>query len=453
MEMKRVRVMLYVFLGVLIVNLAGCNLPTVSHDVGPGPPVYEQFVSDCKTDGLVEPGELIQPVPGCDSWEINRYERPFNAGTQDEYYPDLDILYAELGRDNTWFYLSLALEDVSEDTEKLDGSYGIEIDWDRDGRGDILIAVETPGKYQEESWSVLGVQVWTDNNDDVGNTVPREPDLPYLGDGYNILAFNQGDGSDPDAAWARAFLGKPAVAELAFKSNLLENPDEFVWWVWSDQGVANPAGFDYHDTFENEEAGDANDYMPYFPSNQVYELDNTCAALWGLPPDDDPNLCINDPNYALFEPPPDRPTATPTGTDSVTETPTGTLLTPTETPTSTLLTRTITATGTLLTPTDTLDIPLYTFSPTPLTETPTRTPYYPCDFDCDCEPEQGENPNNCSHDCPDHCGNDECDCGETKYTCSDDCGRPPCTCGDGYCNGSCGEDDANGNNYCKEDCS
>jgi len=41
----------------------------------------------------------------CDSWEINRYERPFNAETQDEYYPDLDILEAELGQSDGWEFL------------------------------------------------------------------------------------------------------------------------------------------------------------------------------------------------------------------------------------------------------------------------------------------------------------------------------------------------------------
>jgi len=488
MEKIRIGGKTFVCLGVLVLVLAGCNLPFASHAVMPGTPVYSQFVMDCNTGDLVEaaePGELIQPIPGCDSWEINRYERPFNAVAQDEYYPDLDVLYAELGKDGTWFYLNLAVNDANADTGQLGGTYGIEIDWDRDGRGDMLVAVETPGKYAENNdWSVLGVQVWKDSNNDVGNAKPKEPDLPYEGNGYDLLVFNQGDGDDPDAAWARAVLKHSAYVEMAFKVDLLENPEEFVWWVWSDEGVVNPGGFDYHDTYDNQQAGDANDYLPYFPSNQVYELDNTCASLWGLPPDDDPSLCINDPNFAFFQPP-DRllHDCPPLDFDAFMtlfySTYVGPPLTSAQehkiyelykfvlgcgdlsgTPTPTLpdfLTKT--PTGTLLTPTETLKTPLDTFTPTPpsrtptptlITVTPTSTRYVPCDFDCTCEPEQGENANNCPKDCGKNCGDGVCECFETQYNCPKDCGKPPCECGDGYCDSSCGEDDQR--HFCKEDC-
>jgi hypothetical protein len=473
MEKIKVCGKLAAFLGLMVIILSGCNYPTaVLHLVEPGTPVYETLLLDCSTAGLVEPGELIQPAAGCDSWEINRYERPFNPGAQDVYYPDLDVLYAELGRDETWFYLNLALYDANEDAEQLDGTYGIEIDWDRDNRGDILIAVEQPGKVTDEEWSTLRVQVWKDNNNDVGNEKPREPDLPYLGDGYNLLVFDQGEGSDPDAAWARAILGQSAYVGIAFKASLLDSPDEFVWWVWSDQGVVNPAGFDYHDTYDNEKAGDAYESEPYFPSDQVNKLDNTCSSLWGLPPDEDPSLCINDLNFAFLEgdcPPLEfdafldwfyplyggpplppameakiyefykfysgcgeggRPTLTPTSS-------------PTNTPTSTRETATFTQ---------------ETATNTPETPTPTSTDR-PCDFDCFCEPNQGETEYNCPKDCPKHCGNDVCDCGETSWTCKKDCGSPPdntdpgdpgggCSCGDGVCDPACGE---NANNCC--DCS
>ena len=450
-----------IFLGVLVMVVTGCNLPTIAHQIRPGIPMYEQFIADCNTGENVEPGELIQPIPGCDNWEINRYERPFNRETQDEYYPDLDVLFAELGRDGTWFYLNLALFDVSEDTQQLDGTYGIEIDWDRDGRGDILIVVDEPGKIDKDEWSVLGVQVWKDNNNDVGNDIPKEPDSPYLGDGYNLLAFDQGEGSDPDAAWARAKLGQSAYVEMAFKTTLLDNPVEFVWWVWSDQGVANVAGFDYHDKYARAEAGDANEFQPYFPSDQVHGLDNTCASLWGLPPDDDPSLCVNDPNFARRDCPPmdydaflawwyplwgspPLPTLPPhheavvyeeytkyaCGDPRGTATPTRRGLTPwRDTP----------PTGTLETPTWTLETPK-----TPETPTPSRTSDVPCDFDCECEDALGENPYNCPKDCPEHCGNDMCDCGENPCTCKKDCGKPDpgdpcCECGDGVCIDDCRE--------------
>lgn len=457
-----------IIMGALVMIVTGCTLPTVTHEVRPGIPVYEQYVTDCNTGFIVEPGERIQPIPGCDNWEINRYERPFNAGAQDEYYPDLDILSAELGQDATWFYLNLALFDASEDTQQLDGTYGIEIDWDRDGRGDMLILASEPGKFAKEEWSVLGVQVWKDNNNDVGNEEPREPDPPYLGDGYNLLVFDQGEGDDPDAAWARAKTGSSAYVEIAFKATLLDDPTEFLWWVWSDRGVSDVAGFDYHDKYPRAEAGDANEYQPYFPSDQVYELDNTCAALWGFSSDEDPNLCINDLNFARSDCPPldydaffewwyplwGGPPLPPHIEAKIYEwykiyTCDG--LRGTATPTLRRLEFfTDTPTGTLETPTWTLETPKTPETPT---ETATRTPYVPCDFDCDCEPNQGETEDNCPHDCPRHCGNDECDCGENPCNCSKDCGNPDpgdacCECGDNICIRACGETP----NNCPEDC-
>lgn len=507
MEKIRIGGKTFVCLGVLVIILAGCSLPfgppaTPTEGVKPGTPVFEQFVEDCDTSQLLEafgPGEPIQPVPGCDSWEINRYERPFNAVAQDEYFPDLDVLFGELGRDETWFYLNLALNDANVDTGQLGGTYGIEIDWDRDGRGDLLVAVQTPGKFSEDDWSVLGVQVWKDSNNDVGNAQPKEPDLPYEGDGYDLLVFNQGDGDDPDAAWARAVLEHSAYVEIAFKANLLESPDEFEWWVWSDEGVVNPGGFDYHDTYDNQQAGDANDYLPYFPANQVFELDNTCASLWGLPPDDDPSLCINDPNFAYFHPPtrlldgcldkdeflevfydhfPPPGHLTPAEEDmywhqylihlgceepQFTRTPTPT---PSETPSLPPPPSTVDlchlnpdGTYTLVNVSNTPDLDGHAVHPgdihpvpadgcPQITVTPTR--YVPCDFDCTCEPEQGENANNCPKDCGKNCGDGVCECFENQYNCPKDCGKPPCECGDGYCDHSCGEDDQR--NFCKEDC-
>ena len=55
----------------------------------PGKPAYYQVSPDCSTGELVKEGELIQPDFGCDSWQLNRFERPFNNLSQDEYYPDV----------------------------------------------------------------------------------------------------------------------------------------------------------------------------------------------------------------------------------------------------------------------------------------------------------------------------------------------------------------------------
>ena len=370
MEKKKVRNLILVFIVVLLALLIAYSLGwgggiwDSNDDEGnknmPGNPVFTQYVTDCKTGDQVIPNTLIQPDPGCDSWAINRYERPFNAGEQDEFYPELDIIFAELGKDSNWFYLSLTVFDPPKYGQKYKGAYGVEIDIDRDGRGDVLILAQSPGSEGVGVWS-KDVQVWKDSNNDVGNKYPEQPDLPYEGDSYDLLVFDQGEDSDPDAAWVRVVHGEQTYIDIAFKPTVIDNADVFKWWAWADAGTADNSIFDYHDAITNFEAGDAYQSLSYFPANEIFAVDSTCAELWGAKaPADDPSYCINDP-YIPGDTPGDRPTPTPTGfmgTKEWTDTPTSTVptgeyvtLTPTETSTGTstgraTLTGTLTATAT-----------------------------------------------------------------------------------------------------------
>ena len=318
MKKRKLRGVLVLILGIFLIIFTACSFtadniinevmgPGESADsdsddeIMPGTPRFLKYVLDCNTSGLVTPGALIQPGEGCDDWEINRYERPFNAVDQDEYYPDLDVQYADFGRDNAWFYLRIAVSDLRPASQYPEGVYGMELDLNQDNRGDILVIVQGPGQGGEGEWSVDGVQVWRDTNQDVGDSIPEQADPPYEGDGYDELVFNSGEGDDPSAAWSRAFFGGSAYVELAFKRSVISNSDTFTWWVWTDIGVRNPSGFDYHDSISHQDAGDANEGMTYFPTNLIYAVDNTCASLWGALPTNDPSLCINDP----FVRPPD----------------------------------------------------------------------------------------------------------------------------------------------------
>ena len=415
----------------------------------PGEPWFTQYVMDCSIGNLVTPGELIQPPVGCDNWETNRFERPFNAIGQDEYYPDLDILHAEFGLSGGWFYLRIGVYDPPRPgSDYLEGTYGVEIDTDEDGRGDYLILVVGPGQEGGSEWNVQGVQIWFDANNDVGNVQPEEPDGPYEGDGYEELIFDQGEGEDPGAAWARVFMTGSAFVELAFKEAVLGGAETFQWWVWADQGVEDPSFFDYHDSIPHADAGDAYEGLAYFPVNQVFAVDNTCASLWGAPPNDDPDLCENDPHVPKDRPPERTPPPTstkPVFTFTVTPpgyTPPG-LLTPTqpETPTKPgtrtstwvpTITATATSTGTS-------------------TSTATRpgngrgTPT--CNYNCLCDVGAGEDPNSCPYDCPQpYCGDGVCKCGENWNTCSLDC--PPSCNNNCKCNPAAGENQ----NTCPNDC-
>lgn len=122
---------------------------------------------------------------------------------------------------------------------------------------------------------------------------------------------------------------------------------------------------DYHDAIEHEDAGDAYESQTYFPSDEINRVDNTCAALWGAPPDEDPSLCVNDPNVPQPTPGSGTPTfrSSATPTSRVTPTPSppedGNItpsFTPTEPfgcPDETVCTVTPTATKPTLTPTAT----------------------------------------------------------------------------------------------------
>ena len=320
------------------------------HTTRPGSPIYEQLISDCNTgDLLPAEGELIQPAAGCDSWQINRYERPFNAETQDLFFPDLDILTAELGSDGTWFYARLTLFDADDSNQVLTGTYAIEFDLDFDGRGDVLVKAQPPVEGAPDDWEVAGVEFLGDSDNDVGNQIPLAPDSPSSSDGFDTLVFDAGQGEDHDLAWARVLKGDPPQLELAFKASALYNDPTFKWWAWSDLGIANPGSADYHDTFEHPVAGDPIQGQQYFPAQAIYEVDNTCAQVWGVEPDDDPELCVND---SSLQPPLQFPPASPTQTPSLTAsaTPTG----PTATPSDTLTaSSTMTASDTATPVTDT----------------------------------------------------------------------------------------------------
>ncbi len=62
----------------------------------------------------------------CDDWLNDFWERPFQAGSV--FRPDLDVVYAMAGQDETWIYLLLQIYGL--DGGKLDGLYGFEFDVD-----------------------------------------------------------------------------------------------------------------------------------------------------------------------------------------------------------------------------------------------------------------------------------------------------------------------------------
>ena len=278
-------------------------------------PNFSQVILDCRTTAAVAPGQPIQPPPGCDDWERNRYERPFNPTGQDVYFADLDILAGELGQAGDWYYVRIALSGLREASTHPDGAYAVEIDSDLDGRGDLLILAASPGSSGGVDWSAGGMQVWEDSNRDVGASTPAQPDSTSSSDGYDHLIFDGEASRNPDLAWSRFIPGPTAIVELAFDRALFSDPSQFKWRLWAADHL-DPALMDFHDTVPRSHAGDAYAFQPNYPSNELHHLDSTCTGYWPGLDNDDPNLCLHDPFIPVAGEPAFPPQRSPTGLPS-----------------------------------------------------------------------------------------------------------------------------------------
>lgn len=219
-----------------------------------------------------------------------------------DYLPDLDILGARLMRDTTWVYINITLEGQNPAGGLL-GDYGAELDLNLDGRGDMLVMAKKPGS----SWSTDGVRVWTPSKNDVGGARPILSDPPSNTSGYDTLVFDQGVGSDPDAAWARVSPSDPNSIQIAFKNTLIKNSGTFMWGPWAmDDSMLHPDWFDFDDHFTLAQAGSPliEDTQNY-PLKALAEVDNTCRWVVGFTPTgNEPGIC----------PVPPTPTPVPTPT-------------------------------------------------------------------------------------------------------------------------------------------
>jgi hypothetical protein len=254
--------------------------PTVVHLVRPGSVPGEQyFISDTSSGGTDE----IQRARAGDNFNRNRLERPFEAATM-TYRPDLDIARVEISADDTWFYFTLILYGTKPDGG-LDGPYGLELDVDGDGGGDLLLQ---GGPLALGDWTTDTVRLWRDANDDVGGPRPMESDAPLSGsDGYDTNVFDAGAGADPDAAWMRFAAVEDSGVQFAVKRSALEDAS-FLWGAWADGGIHEPAWLDYNDHFTAAEAGSLETTL-----GAVAAVDNTCRMYFGFTPTgSEPGLCV-----------------------------------------------------------------------------------------------------------------------------------------------------------------
>jgi hypothetical protein len=229
-----------------------------------------------------------QRAPYGDSYDINRFERPF---LQDmTYVPDMDIVSYSVGEDETFWYVSIGL--IGADPNNPAGiQYGVELDTDHDGFGDFIVKAHP---LYPSAWDTLPVQIFKDGNHDTGGQRGDRSDAPFTGDGYETLIFNGGNGdADPDMAWVRTTSNSQAAVQFAFKKSWAGTV--FMLGVLSDAGLKDVGKLDYVDRFTEAEAGSPVRDKPYYPLQAVYAVDNTCREAFGFgPTGDEPQLCPRD---------------------------------------------------------------------------------------------------------------------------------------------------------------
>lgn len=289
--------------GTPIPAAAGTPAATVAFTGAP-PGEPPTAVSSWLTDPLSPDKPKDDYAVAGDDFDIDRYERPFDA--QLAYRADLDIIKASLVRDGGWLYAAIELAGVNPASQTLGANYGIEIDDNLDGRGDYVVWARPP--YTGE-WTRTTVSVYGTSTDMVGGPTPLKSDAPWKGATYDKILFDP-HASSENVAWVRISPENPKIIQIAFSPDLLKVPDRFLWGAWADDGVKDPAKFDYNDAFTKQEAGSAYKWDPAYPPKALNSVDNTCRAPFGF------NAKGNEPGICEIAPPPGKqpsgPTATPT---------------------------------------------------------------------------------------------------------------------------------------------
>ena len=235
-----------------------------------------QRITDCRLGGrTLENPDYVFDNGICDIWNQNFLERSVTEDLS-EYYPQADIVSVEFGEDENWYYSRVYLFSEGLDQLTLDAVYALEIDLNLDARGDILILVSNPAEGNPGDWSVSGVQVWLDSNDDIGGPRAVLPDENPSGNGYEELVFDGGLGDDPDLAWFRISEEEDGLLEFSFKKSLLNEVGAFEWWAWASR---------------DEVITDKFDPVDFYSPDSLFAVDNTCGWIYGAGLRDLPNLC------------------------------------------------------------------------------------------------------------------------------------------------------------------
>ncbi|MFM8875555.1 MAG: hypothetical protein ACKOGC_05740 [Anaerolineae bacterium] len=213
-----------------------------------------------------------------DDLSKNRYERPFTVG-MGSYLPEIDIVNFSIGEDDNFYYVTLNLGGLATAGQAPTGYYAIELDGNVDGRGELLI-VANPSFGTE--WSTNGVQIFADDNGDIGGDNVELGDANYTGDGYEKLMFDSGVGANPDLGWARFVNGEKPAIQIAFNKVIFPSTPTFMWSVWASANPFETTKFNLHDTTTEEAAGSPDKQNSQYPIKSIAGIDNSCRVPVGF---------------------------------------------------------------------------------------------------------------------------------------------------------------------------
>ncbi len=272
--------------------VAESNLPTLTPPTSTPSVVHVAYPVTSPPNGGIVYDVISQGTadenraPYGDSYKINRLERPFMQDMT--YVPDLDIVTYSLSSDETWYYISIEMLGKDPNNE-MGINFGVEIDNDGDGFGDVIVWAQPP--YTNE-WTNEKVLVFEDSNHDTAGLSSGLSDAPVDTNGYDraLLDIANDVKDDPDLAWVRSDAGLKATIQFAFKKTLTDN--SFMLGVMADAGLRDMGKLDYIDRFTEDVAGSPVRSNKYYPLGELYLVDNTCFEAFGYKPTGyEPKLC------------------------------------------------------------------------------------------------------------------------------------------------------------------
>jgi hypothetical protein len=252
----------------------------IDHEIVPGEGITDRTTAHDNDSAINFEKKVVRSG---DEFFRNRFERPFTANDM-EYLPDLDIVNFSITSDDTFFYIRISFVGLDAKTQSLNGSYGVEIDRNGDGRAEVLLV--THGPYSEE-YSADGVAAYLDMNSDIGGVKINRPD-DFKSDGFETTIFdlsrNVYPEGDPDLAWVRQTMdGSLPAIEIAYKKWIFDDEKQaFMWSVDASSSPIDPSKLYIHDFITAEDAGAANNEDPNYPIKSLAAFDNTCRVPLGF---------------------------------------------------------------------------------------------------------------------------------------------------------------------------